>query len=55
MLREQRARGRTVGLILDLSNHDCLYTPDLPPDLEYIHIQLVRRISRIVRCTIQIQ
>lgn len=32
MLDEQRRHGRIVGLILDLSNHDCLYTEDLEAD-----------------------
>ncbi len=31
LLLTQSRLGRRVGMILDLSNHDCLYTGDLPP------------------------
>ncbi|KAG2441038.1 hypothetical protein HXX76_003891 [Chlamydomonas incerta] len=43
MVADQAAAGRKIGLILDLSNHDCLYTDDIPPDVQYIHIQLVAK------------
>eukprot|EP00198_Chlamydomonas_reinhardtii_P011494 XP_001700831.1 predicted protein [Chlamydomonas reinhardtii] len=43
MVADQAAAGRKIGLILDLSNHDCLYTDDVPPDVQYIHIQLVAK------------
>ena len=33
-LEQQRALGRNVGLIIDLSNHDCLYTDGVPQELE---------------------
>ena len=28
LMRGQRARGREIGLIIDLTNHDCLYEDD---------------------------
>lgn len=37
-LEDQQKLGRTVGLILDLSNHECLYTEDLPEGMEYKHV-----------------
>lgn len=37
MLAAQSAAGRTVGLVIDLSNHDCLYADDIPPHLRYVH------------------
>ncbi|EFJ44707.1 hypothetical protein VOLCADRAFT_118653, partial [Volvox carteri f. nagariensis] len=43
MVAQQAALGRKVGLLLDLSNHDCLYTDDIPPWLTYRHIQLVAK------------
>lgn len=43
LLAAQRAAGRNVGMILDLSNHECLYTADLPPGLHYEHIYLVAK------------
>jgi hypothetical protein len=42
-LEEQRALGREVGLIVDLSNHDCLYTEDIPPGLEYMHFHFIAK------------
>lgn len=30
LLEDQVAAGRRVGLLLDLSNHDCLYSEDIP-------------------------
>ncbi len=27
-------------MILDLSNHDCLYTADIPSDIHYEHIKV---------------
>jgi hypothetical protein len=30
LLAAQAAAGRRVGLLLDLSNHDCLYASDVP-------------------------
>ncbi|KAF8067198.1 pir-1 [Scenedesmus sp. PABB004] len=43
LLAAQAAAGRRVGLVLDLSNHDCLYTDDIPHDVRYIHVQLVAK------------
>mmetsp|Transcript_35137 Transcript_35137/g.88962 ORF Transcript_35137/g.88962 Transcript_35137/m.88962 type:complete len:468 (-) Transcript_35137:650-2053(-) len=43
LLDAQRALGRRVGLILDLSNHDCLYTADIPAGVAYTHIHLVAK------------
>jgi hypothetical protein len=43
MVAQQAALGRKVGLLLDLSNHDCLYAADIPPSLTYTHIQLVAK------------
>lgn len=43
LLAQQAALGRQIGLLLDLSNHDCLYSDDIPPDVEYNHIQLVAK------------
>jgi alpha-glucan, water dikinase len=39
-VRQQAAQGRAVGLIVDLSNHECLYAEDLVrecPGLAYQH------------------
>ena len=44
LLAEQAAQQRTVGLILDLSNHATLYAEDLPMGLEYEHIMLQSKI-----------
>lgn len=30
-----------VGMILDLSNHECLYSDDIPDTLAYRHVYLV--------------
>lgn len=45
-LADQQALGRHVGLVIDLSNHACLYTEDLPPPdrgLQYRHFQFVAK------------
>lgn len=34
LLAAQAEAGRHVGLLLDLSNHDCLYACDIPPNVE---------------------
>lgn len=31
-------------MIIDLANHDCLYIDDVPPSVEYSHIQLVAKV-----------
>lgn len=43
LLAQQESAGRTVGLIIDLSNHDCLYQEDIPAHVEYSHIKLVAK------------
>ncbi|GLC33354.1 hypothetical protein PLESTB_000342300 [Pleodorina starrii] len=43
MVAQQAALGRKVGLLLDLSNHDCLYSADIPTGLAYTHVQLVAK------------
>ncbi|KAK9817058.1 hypothetical protein WJX72_008938 [[Myrmecia] bisecta] len=44
LLKEQQQQGRTVGLILDLSNHDCLYSEDLAASgVRYTHVHLVAK------------
>jgi hypothetical protein len=48
LLATQQSAGRKVGLIMDLSNHDTLYAADIPPSLEYKHIQLVAKVSAAV-------
>ncbi len=44
LMAQQAALGRRVGLLLDLSNHDCLYEQDIPPDVQYTHVQVSRDI-----------
>ena len=50
-LAEQRALGRKVGLIIDLSNHDCLYSDGVPSDLERVHVRNVAKSIPNVECT----
>jgi alpha-glucan,water dikinase len=33
LLAAQTASGRHVGLIIDLTNHDCLYEEDVPAEV----------------------
>ncbi len=42
LLEEERAKGREIGLIIDLSNHETLYAEDLTTALnvQYAHIQV---------------
>lgn len=42
LLEEERAKGREIGLIIDLSNHETLYAEDLATahDVQYAHIQV---------------
>lgn len=44
-LDDQRQLGRRVGLLVDLSNHQCLYSEDIKPDfhLAYRHFQFVAK------------
>ncbi|KAI7835650.1 hypothetical protein COHA_010442 [Chlorella ohadii] len=44
LLEGQAAQGRTVGLIIDLANHDCLYSDDVPDTVEYEHVQLIAKV-----------
>ncbi len=44
LLADQAVQHRTVGLILDLSNHETLYEADLPAGLEYEHIMLQSKV-----------
>lgn len=44
LLAAQHAMGRTVGLIIDLANHDCLYADDIPSTLEYVHLNLIAKV-----------
>lgn len=39
LLEEQRAAGRQCGLLLDLSNHECLYGEDVPEVREWPAVQ----------------
>lgn len=43
--QDQTALGRRVGLLVDLSNHQCLYSEDLKPEmgLSYRHFQFVAK------------
>lgn len=44
LLSGQGANGRRVGMIIDLANHECLYEEDIPPSIEYAHVQLVAKV-----------
>lgn len=44
LLTYQAGKGRKVGMLLDLSNHDTLYIHDIPASLGYTHIQLVAKV-----------
>ena len=43
LMRGQRARGREIGLIIDLTNHDCLYEDDIPSDVARVHVRNVAK------------
>ena len=53
-LAEQRAKGREVGLIIDLSNHDCLYLDGVPPYLERVHVRNVAKSIPNPTCTSEV-
>jgi hypothetical protein len=53
-LEQQRALGRNVGLIIDLSNHDCLYSDGVPPELERVHVRNVAKSVPDVSCTSEV-
>ncbi len=42
--QQQHFLHRQVGLIIDLSNHETLYADDIPPSMQYEHIQLVAKV-----------
>jgi atypical dual specificity phosphatase len=43
MLEAQRAIGKPIGMIVDLSNHDCLYDGEVPDDVERVHVRNVAK------------
>jgi len=43
MLEAQRAIGNPIGMIVDLSNHDCLYDGEVPDDVERVHVRNVAK------------
>eukprot|EP00879_Flechtneria_rotunda_P018145 GHRR01019031.1.p1 GENE.GHRR01019031.1~~GHRR01019031.1.p1 ORF type:complete len:191 (+),score=41.24 GHRR01019031.1:256-828(+) len=43
LLAAQTAAGRHIGLLLDLTNHDCLYACDTPASVKYCHVNLVAK------------
>ena len=44
LLQQQHFLHRQVGMIIDLSNHETLYAEDLPPFVQYEHVQLVAKV-----------
>lgn len=44
LLQQQHFRQRQIGMIIDLSNHETLYADDIPPSIQYQHIQLVAKV-----------
>lgn len=44
LLQQQHFRHRQIGLIIDLSNHETLYAEDIPPSMQYEHVQLVAKV-----------
>lgn len=44
LLQQQHFLHRQIGLIIDLSNHETLYAEDIPPFLQYQHVQLVAKV-----------
>jgi hypothetical protein len=54
-LAEQReSRGRDVGLVIDLSNHDCLYGDGIPEGLERVHVRNVAKSVPDIACTSEV-
>jgi hypothetical protein len=49
-----KLRRYTVGLIIDLTNHDCLYTDGVPPTLERVHVRNVAKSIPQVECTAEV-
>lgn len=43
LMREQMALGRRIGLIIDLTNHDCLYEDDIPANVRRVHVRNVAK------------
>jgi protein-tyrosine phosphatase len=48
------ASGRIVGLVIDLSNHDCLYLDGVPPHLERVHVRNVAKSIPNIECTSEV-
>lgn len=44
LLQQQHFLHRQVGMVIDLSNHETLYADDLPPFVQYQHVQLVAKV-----------
>lgn len=44
LLQHQHFHQRQIGMIIDLSNHETLYADDIPPFVQYQHIQLVAKV-----------
>eukprot|EP01026_Neomeris_dumetosa_P060245 TRINITY_DN56779_c0_g4_i2.p1 TRINITY_DN56779_c0_g4~~TRINITY_DN56779_c0_g4_i2.p1 ORF type:complete len:335 (-),score=36.89 TRINITY_DN56779_c0_g4_i2:104-1108(-) len=43
MVLEQNKLGREIGMILDVSDHTCLYQQDMPVNIEYQQVRLVAK------------
>lgn len=43
LIEATATRGDRIGAFLDLANHTCLYSQDLPGDVEYVQVQLVAK------------
>lgn len=43
LMDEQRKLGREIGLIIDLTNHDCLYAEDVPGTISRVHVRNVAK------------
>ena len=51
-LAEQQQRGRSVGLVIDLSNHDCLYADGVPASgLRRVQVRNVAKSVPSIACT----
>lgn len=42
-VREQSDAGRRIGLVVDLCNHECLYSEELPESVQYEHLWCVAK------------
>jgi len=43
LMVEQRKRGREIRMIIDLTNHDCLYKDDIPSGVTRVHVRNVAK------------